>query len=554
MVVWLAGTACAPAITTPARIAGGDAATDRPRPVLVQLLAINDFHGYLEPPTGSYATIGAVPAGGVAHLAATIATLRSRNPANTLLVSAGDLIGASPLISGGFHDEPTINAMNRIGLALSAVGNHELDRGQDELVRLQRGGCHPATGCIPGEEFTGARFTLLAANVHTRRGAGPLLFPAYHVHEFDGVPVAFIGITLEGADQIVSPWAITDLAFADEVETINRLVVEIEAQGIEAIVVLLHEGGTTTGAYDSCDGIAGPVVDIARNISSAVDVVISGHTHQAYRCLLDGKLVTSASSFGRMVTRIDLQLDPVSRDVASKDAHNVIVTQDAPDGELDDLVAHYRELTQARGSRVVGSVTATLPRRPGKNGLSALGAVIADAQRLATKADIAITNTGGVRGDLVFAPSGDADPPGRVRYADLFAVQPFGDPLVVVTLTGEQLRAALEQQVRFDENTHEDVVDILQVSAGFSYDIDVAAPRTRRARVSSMALNGRPIDAAARYRVAMSAFLAAGGDGYSGFREGTSAATSLNEMDAVVGYFEAHSPVAPPDLDRIHVR
>jgi 5'-nucleotidase len=451
--------------------------------------------------------------------------------------------------------------MNLLGLALSGVGNHEFDHGQDELLRLQNGGCHPTQGCTAGHEFTGAQFKFLAANVLTQDGAGPPLFPAYEVRNFDGVQVAFIGMTLEGTGAIVNPAGIGGLRFENEVATANRLVTEIQASGIQAIVILLHEGGYTSGNYDGCDGISGPVVQIAEGLSDAVDVILSGHTHQAYNCVIAGKVVTSAASFGRLVTQVNLVVDPVSGDVTSKEAHNLVVLRDASNAAMDTLVQDYRGLTDAQGNRVVGTLTATLSRNApsGSNGLSTMGAVIADAELAATQdpvyggAQIAITNPGGVRADLAYAASGGESGSGQVRYAELFAVEPFGNSLVVMTLTGEQVRFAMEQQVQSD-GMGGLTADILQISSGFSYTINTAQPDGSRVAMASLMLNGSPMTATAHYRVAVNSYLAAGGDGFASFVQGTDRVDVMAQLDALVAYFENHSPVSPPALDRIHTQ
>ena len=226
-----------------------------------------------------------------------------------MFVAAGDLIGASPLLSGLFHDEPTIEALSLMGLEVSAVGNHEFDEGRDELLRMQNGGCHPLAGCRGPSKFAGAKFRYLAASTIDRR-TGKTLLPAYEVKEFEGIPVAFIGLTLKDTPKVVSPSGVAGLEFRDEAETVNALVPELRRRGIEAIVVLIHEGGFPTGDYNECPDISGPIVNIVKKLDKAVDLVVSGHTHRAYKCVIDGRLVTSADKFGTLVTEIELMLDP----------------------------------------------------------------------------------------------------------------------------------------------------------------------------------------------------------------------------------------------------
>jgi 5'-nucleotidase len=380
-------------------------------PVEVRILAINDFHGNLRPPPGGIQITDPddkakklmVPAGGAETMATLVKQLR-QGRSNTIFVAAGDLIGASPLLSAMFHDEPTIESMSMMGLALSAVGNHEFDEGKDELLRMQNGGCHPVDKCQGPHPFTGAKFHYLAASTFDTK-TGKTVFPPYEIREFQGIPVAFIGLTLKGTPGIVSPEGVAGLEFRDEAETVNALVPELKARGVDAIVVLIHEGGFPTGDYNECPGISGPIVDIVKKFDKAVDVVISGHTHRAYVCEIDGRLVTSGDKFGTLVTAIDLKLDPVTRDVISARADNVIVRTGtlAKDPEQTALLAAYDKVAAPIANRQAGSITETLSRVPNDAGESALGDIIADAQLAATSREadgaavIAFTNPGGVR-------------------------------------------------------------------------------------------------------------------------------------------------------------
>src|SRR5580698_4156602 len=300
-------------------------------PVDVRILAINDFHGNLMPPTGGIRIVDpgdrtrkiVVPAGGAEQMATLVKQLRDGHD-NTIFVAAGDLIGASPFLSAMFHDEPTIESLSMMGLAIASVGNHEFDEGKDELLRMQNGGCHPVDNCQGPHPFTGARFHYLAAST-IDTSTGKTVFPPYEIREFDGIPVAFIGLTLKDTPKIVSPVGVTGLEFRDEADTVNALVPELKARGINAIVVLIHEGGFPSGDYNECPGISGPIVNIVKKFDRAVDVVISGHTHKAYVCEIDGRLVTSGDKYGTIVTAIDVQLDPATRDIVSAKADNVIV-------------------------------------------------------------------------------------------------------------------------------------------------------------------------------------------------------------------------------------
>jgi 5'-nucleotidase len=544
--------------------AGGDGGSS----VSVQILAFNDFHGNLEPPAGSAGKIKLpdmteILAGGAAYFASHIAALRLQNP-NTVVVSAGDLIGASPLVSSLFYDEPTIEAMNLIGLEIHGVGNHEFDKGTSELLRMQYGGCNPVGGCTDGTSFTGATFRFLAANVVVDTKTGKTLFPAYEIKELEGVKVGFIGLTLEDTPSIVTPLGVAGLSFTGEVDTINALVPELQAKGVEAIVVVIHEGGFQTGLFDECPGMSGPIVEIATNVSDAVDVLVTGHTHQAYNCIIDEKIVTSAASSGRIVTDIDLEIDKTTGHVKTKSAKNIVATRDVmPDGPIEQLVTEYVALAAPLANKVVGAITATIDREvpPMGSGISPMGLVIADAQLAATQApafggaQIAFMNPGGVRADLVYDDNGTpADPSddGSVTYGDTFAVQPFGNSLVVMTLTGDQIKTLLEQQFQLDGKGNP-VSRILQVSQGFTYTYSLSAPMGSKVDPASMMLNGAPIDPSKSYRVTVNSFMATGGDTFTILISGTDRLGGVVDLEALQAYFAASSPVAPPALDRVTV-
>src|SRR5712675_920521 len=290
-------------------------------PVELRILAINDFHGYLRPPPGGIRIADPadktktipVPAGGAEHMATLVKQLRDGHK-NTIFVAAGDLIGASPFLSAMFHDEPSIESLSMMGLEGASVGNHEFDEGKEELLRMQNGGCHPTDGCQGPHPFLGAKFRYIAAST-IEKNTGKTVFPPYAIRQFEGIPVAFIGLTLKGTPNLVSPVGVAGLEFKGEAETVNALVPELKARGVEAIVVLIHEGGFPAGDYNECPGISGPIVELVKKFDKAVDVVVSGHTHQAYICEIDGRLVTSGDKFGTIVTTIDLKLDPATRDV-----------------------------------------------------------------------------------------------------------------------------------------------------------------------------------------------------------------------------------------------
>lgn len=530
------------------------AAAQTAAPVELRILAINDFHGNLRPPPGGIRINDpedkskkvTVAAGGAEYMATLVKQLREGHK-NTIFVAAGDLIGASPFLSAMFHDEPSVEALSMMGLAITSVGNHEFDEGKTELFRMQNGGCHPEDGCQGPHPFTGAKFHYLAAST-IETATGKSVLPPYEIREFEGIPVAFIGLTLKETAGIVSPSGIAGLEFRDEAETVNALVPQLKARGVEAIVVLIHQGGEPSGDYNECPGITGPIVDIVKKFERAVDVVVSGHTHRAYVCDVDGRLVTSGDKYGTLVTAIDLKLDPATRDIVSARAENVIVGNAslAKDPEQTALIDAYDKLSAPIANRPAGSVTQTLSRVANDAGESALGDVIADAQLAATRdtkdggAVIAFTNPGGIRTDIIPKENG------AVSYGELFASQPFRNRLVTMTLTGGQLKDMLEQQWLDPKRPR-----ILQVSNGFSYSWDASKPLGERVIADKMALNGKPIEPGTGYRVTVNDYLAVGGDGFTVAKLGGSPQYGGYDADALFAFFRAHGPIGPLPPTRI---
>lgn len=556
----------------------------------LRVIAFNDFHGNID---GANLTLRSdadnifltnaagqrvgVAAGGVDYMAGLVKQLKAEVP-NSVVVSAGDLIGASPLNSALFHDEPSIEAMNRLGLDFNAVGNHEFDEGKDELLRMQKGGCHPTDtnscqGAAVGTPvpFEGAKFEFLAANV-VDTASGKTLLPAYEIKKFDGIRVAFIGMTLKGTPSIVTPAGIAGLEFRDEADTVNALVRKLKQRGIEAVVVLVHEGGFAAGGINGCGGASGPVVDIVDRLDDEVDLVVSGHTHQAYTCLLPNSTgrsipVTSAGSFGRLLTSIDLTLDTRTKDVVVAKAENKLVNRSnlfsgaapiQPVAEISDLIAGYNGIAAPIAGRVIGTIAADITRRTNAAGESVLGDVIADAQLRATQpadkgaAVVAFMNPGGIRADLTYAGSSVGEGDGNVTYGEAFTVQPFGNSLVVKTLTGQQLYDLLEQQWATNQFASGRV---LQISEGFTYEhtfMPNASPLGGQYVCDgSVIIDGTPVDKNASYRVTMNSFLATGGDNFTVFNLGTDQLGGDVDLDALETYFAVHMPVTPGAQNRI---
>ena len=526
---------------TGAAFTGGSTSAAPNGPTMdIQLLSFNDFHGNLEPPSGSSGRLtvdhkigpAGTPidvtqdVGGVEYLATKLAELRKGHDAS-LTVAAGDIVGASPLLSAAFHDEPTIEAMNAVGLDVTSVGNHEFDEGYKELQRLDAGGCLDdgagalnQDSCPGGKSFAGADFPFLAANV-TYTGTNKTILPPYSIQKIKGAKIGFIGMTLEDTPNIVTKSGIEGLTFSDEVETANKLVPILKKQGVNAIVVLIHEGGfpaskqnwtdPATGTiysvnanYDyTCQkggALSGPIVNIAGALDPAIDMVVSGHTHNPYVCDIKDpagqqRMVTSASSFGRLVTDTNFKFDRRTNDIVrtSVTSTNVPVDRTTKDPALTSLISTYQTAVAPIANRVLGNITAdVLKGGAGINagGESQLGDLIADAQvadpSVVTGGQvptIAFMNPGGIRADLTYASSPKGEGDGVVTYEEAFTVQPFNNYLVSMNLTGAQIKSLLNQQW---SGINAASPKILQVSKGFAYTYSGTT-------LGSVTLNGVPL-------------------------------------------------------------
>ena len=545
----------------------------------VQLLAFNDYHGHLEAVTPG--TVDGNPAGGAEYLSAKLNQLREGKKFS-LTVAAGDLIGGSPAFSGLFHDEPSVESLNAMKLDVSSVGNHEFDEGVTELLRMQNGGCHPVDGCyFPDAPFAGANFQWLAANVVNSNGETPL--PPYWIKRFNNVDVGFIGMTLEATDTLVAAAGIQGWDFLDEAETANALVPVLQAQGVQAIVVLLHEGGSQTpppGAVDACVGISGPIVAINDALDPAIDVLITGHTHLPYNCLLPDsagqpRIVTSAYSYGRVVSEVNLVLDKrthdVRRDLSTARNHPVFQDSLTPDPSQTAIIAKWQPLVDAAGNTPVGTITADI-NRGGVNGSdrgveSPAGNLVADAQLWATSANfaqIAFMNPGGVRSDLKYAQSG-TEGDGVVTFGEAFTFQPFGNTLVTMQMTGAQIISVLQQQCQPPGVSRPFLH--LGVSNGFTYDLSKSFalvdhdnnPNTAAVNscvsvsVTNIKLNGVALNPTGLYNVTVNNFLADGGDNFTTFAAVTSPRLDGgNDLLALTNYLGSFSPVAPPPTNRVN--
>jgi len=546
-----------------------------PKDVKVQLLAFNDFHGNIQTSTTGGIRIDPATtpptskaAGGAAILASYVRELQKRQR-NSLVVAAGDMIGASPLVSALYHDEPTIEALNKIGLDVTSVGNHEFDEGEAELKRMQRGGCHPTDGCQTGHTFKGADFKYLAANVVHKDDASTLFKP-YTIRKFQGKKIGFIGMTLEGTPQIVAPSGISNLNFLDEAATANRYAKELKRKhGVKAIVVLLHEGGVQTvpfntnpASYNGCVGISGPVVDIVSNTTDDVDLFITGHTHQPYNCLIDNRPVTSASSFGRLISNINVTLGR-NGDVAKTTAENIPMYADGrtPAADVDKLVKYYEDRSAPLRQREVGRITPPITRDFDDSRENQAGNLIADAQLADTdeagrgNAVGALMNPGGVRADF----TGDA----TVTYEEAFTVQPFNNLVATQTYTGAQLLDVLKDQ--WCGTNASPTVLLPSSTINYTFDQSVATSILGKPcagaenPVSGVTIGGVALNPATSYRITTNNFLADGGDDFASLKAGTDRTTLSDfDIDSLVRYMAPSlqpgaDPITAPTLDRIDV-
>ncbi|WP_344907991.1 bifunctional metallophosphatase/5'-nucleotidase [Actinomadura meridiana] len=523
----------------------------------VRLLALNDFHGNLEPPSGSSGRAidengNTVLAGGASYVAAHLRQLRNRD---TLTVAQGDLIGASPLISAAYHDEPSVQFLGDVGVTASAVGNHEFDEGYRELLRIQRGGCHPVDGCSPAGRWRGAKFDYLGANVLLKNSRQRPALRPWTIRRINGVRVGFIGVVTKTTPGIVTAEGIKDLEFVDEVAAANRAARELKRRHVRAMVLLVHEGDQVKAGSrpDECGIEPGAGSRIAREADPEIDVVLSGHTHQQYICTVkdphgDPRLFSSGSSFGRVITEVNLQVNRRTGDIvrSSMKGDNHVVTRDVPpDPATERFVQTWKDRVSEIADKPIGKITADLTRSQSPAGETALGDVIADAQLAAMKdlgAQVAVMNPGGVRTDLTYAASGQ-EGNGLVTYGEAFAVQPFSNVMGVVSLTGAQLDALLEQQWTSAGEK------ILQPSSTLHFTIDRTKPVGDR--VSAITINGTPIAPTTTYKVAANNFLLGGGDGFTTFTEAKDQVLGPIDLDALVTHFTTQGTITPPQLTRI---
>ncbi|MET3134663.1 5'-nucleotidase [Oxalobacteraceae bacterium GrIS 1.11] len=521
-------------------------------PVEIHLVALNDFHGNLERSTFTYSSAlesapRTIQAGGVDTLAAALQAWR-REDGELVLVGAGDLVGASPAMSSMWADEPSIAAMNLLGLRASSVGNHEFDQGRLELLRQQNGGCaspRPDKACQFAPDYAGARFSYLAANVFDRASGKPFL-PAYRIETAHGVKLGFIGAVLKDTPSVVLAAGIAGLEFGDEADAINRVLPELKAQGVGVFVVLIHQGGETVDYVDQpdCAHLQGPIVELVKRLDPAIRLIISGHTHKGYTCRVDGRLVTEGEMGGHMLSRITLQVDAAGNRVRDVSARNVVMTPGAypADAAMDAYLAAVKQRGAAVLERPVARIAvAMVSRNRQLTGESALGDLVADSALEAARAagaQIAFVNNGGMRQDLESGP-------GLISsFGQVQRVLPFNNTMLLMTLSGAEIGALLEQQWGPDKDGAH---DLLQVSDGFAYRWDGKRPLGARVVPGSIMLNGTPLDASRSYRVAVNNFLAEGGDAFPMFKQGRERVDSgVRDLDTLLSYLRQRDAAGTP--------
>ncbi|WNV91604.1 bifunctional metallophosphatase/5'-nucleotidase [Umezawaea sp. Da 62-37] len=529
------------------------------RPVDVRLIGINDLHGNIEPPTGSSGRVTladgtTVNAGGAAYNATHIRKLQSEVK-NSVIVGQGDLIGASPIVSALFHDEPTIDFLNTVGLNATAAGNHEFDEGYKELLRIQQGGCHPVDGCQFNDTYKGAKFPILGANVTKVKSGLPAL-PPFWVEIRDGVPIGFIGMPLKDVPILVDPNGIKELQFGDEIKAADKYADLLNLIGIKSIVLLVHQGDNPLGntGPNGCTNTPGPGQLIAEKVSPKIDAVFSGHSHANYNCTVkdpagNPRPFIEGLAFGRELSVVDLKIDRKTRDVIRSEtkAENKVVTQDVtPDAGVQAIIDKAKTKSGPIANKQIGTISADILRAQATTGESPLGNLIADSQLAATTGNgavAALMNPGGVRADLTFPSSPSGEGNGVVTYGEAFTVQPFGNILQTVTLTGAQLKTVLEQQWSAARQI------VLQPSSSLTYSWSTSAPIG--SKITNLSIAGAPVDPAASYRITINSFLQGGGDGFPGFTAGTAITGGGIDLDAFAAYLGSHPNQAPPALGRI---
>jgi 5'-nucleotidase len=483
--------------------------------IQVQLLGVNDFHGQLN----KYQRVSGTLAGGAEFLAAYLKKYRQENP-NTLLVHAGDMVGGSPPISSQFQDEPTVEFLNLLHFDVGTPGNHELDQGVNEMTRLIYGGFHKKTG-----NFQGSSTSYTSANIILKQSRTPLL-PQYVIKQIDGIQIGFIGVvTAADTNLYVAPEQRKEVEVTDEVSAINQTVQLLKKKGVKAIVVLAHDSASSD---QNGKNPRGTLVEMAAKIDPEVDVIFAGHSHEYANTVVAGKLIVQAYSYGIAFSQVNLEIDHQTKDVVKKQARIIITAHDkmTPDKETISLIDKYREKLSSYFNQVIGTMPDEISRNPDINGESSLAKMIGESEREAMGAEMAFVHQGEMRYNLK---------KGNITIEDLYTDLPFGHSIKKLILTGEQIKLALEQQWRQGQED-----DRLQ-TVGFTYSWDPNAPIGKRI-VSVKDRSGQELQPKKEYQVAISDYLAAGGDEFTAFEQGRIQEAGPPVVETLINHIQKNYP------------
>ncbi|HEY8707614.1 MAG TPA: bifunctional metallophosphatase/5'-nucleotidase [Burkholderiaceae bacterium] len=508
-------------------------------PVLIRLLAINDFHGQLG---DSDAVVDGVPIGGAATLAAYMNRERAADPAGTVMVSAGDAFGASPPESSLLDHESTMAVLTQMGLDVATFGNHEWDRGFNETMRLVFGGKRTMTvngkQVATGPMWPGSPFPWVSANLVDRKTGKPLV-PPFYIKTVNGVKVAFIGATTQHLKEVTLASGIPNVGVLDPATAINKYVALLKAQGIKQFVVLIHEGGETDPATGQ---VTGDIVDVVNHLDPSISAVVSAHSHQKYVTRINGILVTQAQSYAKAFAEIDMTVDRNTGETIKTDGK--IITNDergiAPDPTVAQMVSKFQHIVAPKTQRVVSILPGAITRKASPAGETAMGTLLAEAQRTYAKADIALMNPGGIRQDLTTG--------GPVTWGKLFGVQPFANRLMLMDMTGKQLAATLEQMFPPGVGTHPTMLQV----AGMRVWFDMSKPLGQRV-TKVVTDDGKLLNPKKHYRVVANNFLANGGDGFTELATIKKKTEVGIDLDAFASYLAAGKPVPLNPIGRLNI-
>ncbi|WP_433326082.1 bifunctional metallophosphatase/5'-nucleotidase [Spirillospora sp. CA-294931] len=559
----LAAIAATAGLAAPARAA---------EPIDVQLLSITDFHGYMQVgndqltlPDGTRVKVG-----GAAYNAAHLKRLATKN---SILFSVGDNFSGWPFEVDAFQDEPTIEVLNALGVKFSTTGNHELDVSPEFLKgHMMKGRCFgriDVDSCFTdstGRRFRGAKFPFYSANIVDARSGRTILKP-YNIERVGGVKIGFINLTVPDTP-VGSTSYQPGLRALPLVETANRYAAELKRRGVKAIVANVHDGASADGAgFDGCKNPTGPAIDFARRATPDIDAIFTGHWHAGFNCTVpdpagDPRPVIEGLNHGTVISEIGLRIDPRTREVirSGTRARNHPVTRDiAPDPRLQKIADYWKARGQRRAAEPVAAQTGDFTRVQNAHGESTLGDLAADVQywtasrSRAGRADLALIATKPLKGstalrrDLPAAKGtdpGDAD--GRVTFGEAWNAYGYGNPILTVSVTGEQIHQALEQQWQGGKFAP------LAVSKNVRYRYDATRPEGDRVDPKDVAVNGRPLDPSKTYRLAALAYTLIGADGYPAFAGFTAAhRNELPDHEAFIAYLKQHGTISPAPLDRV---